>query len=141
MRLHPLFIGALKVDPPVIMAPMAGFTDGIFRGLLREFGGCGLLFTEMVSAEGLLRGNRGTFDLLPPPEEQSDTAVQLFGSQPGRVAEAAAELEGMGVRLVDINMGCPARKVVAEGAGAALLREPARAAALVEAVKKKSASR
>jgi tRNA-dihydrouridine synthase len=140
MSLRPLHIGSLEVDPPVIMAPMAGFTDGIFRGLLRGFGGCGLLFTEMVSAEGLLRGNRGTFDLLPAPEERADTGVQLFGSQPGRVAEAAFQLEGMGVRLVDINMGCPARKVVVEGAGAALLRDPARAAALVAAVKKKSTS-
>lgn len=139
--LKPLKIGSLTLDPPVVMAPMAGFSDRIFRDMVRGFGGCPLLFTEMISAEGLLRGGRGTLELLPHPDEFGDTAVQLFGFKPDRVAEAAAWVEERGVRLVDINMGCPARKVVVDGSGAALLKDPDRAVALVSAVKKKSRSR
>ncbi len=139
--LKPLKIGSLTLDPPVVMAPMAGFSDRIFRDMVRGFGGCPLLCTEMISAEGLLRGGRGTLELLPHPDEFGDTAVQLFGFKPDRVAEAAAWVEERGVRLVDINMGCPARKVVVDGSGAALLKDPDRAVALVSAVKKKSRSR
>ena len=139
--LRPLKIGSLTLDPPVVMAPMAGFSDRIFRDMVRGFGGCPLLFTEMVSAEGLLRGGRGSLELLPHPDEFGDTGVQLFGFKPERVADAAAWVEDRGVRLVDINMGCPARKVVVDGSGAALLKDPDRAVALVSAVKKKSRSR
>lgn len=139
--LKPLKIGSLDLDPPVVMAPMAGFSDRIFRDMVRGFGGCPLFFTEMVSAEGLLRGGRGSLELLPHPDEFGDTGVQLFGFKPERVADAAAWVEDRGVKLVDINMGCPARKVVTDGSGAALLKDPDRAVALVAAVKKNSRSR
>lgn len=140
-KLTSLKIGSLTLDPPVVMAPMAGFSDRIFRDMIRGFGGCPLLFTEMVSAEGLLRGGRGSLELLPHPDEFGDTGVQLFGFKPDRVADAALWVEERGVKLVDINMGCPARKVVVDGSGAALLKDPDRAVALVAAVKKKSRSR
>lgn len=130
-----LKIGSLRVDPPVLLAPMAGVTDETYRELMAEHG-AGLVTTEMVSAEGMKRAQPSTLRLcaqrrpLPVP-----LAVQLFGNDPGTVAEAAKRVEGMGAALIDINAGCPVRKVVRQGAGASLLRNPLQLAHLVEQTK------
>ncbi|MTI95538.1 MAG: tRNA dihydrouridine synthase DusB [Firmicutes bacterium] len=119
--------------PPYFMAPMAGVTDKPFRQLVREFG-CGLTFTEMISAKALSYDNHRTWKMLDIAGE-APVAVQLFGSEPGVVAQAAAGAEKQGALFVDINMGCPAPKIVNNGEGAALMRNPDRARAIVAAVK------
>jgi len=118
----------------VFLAPMAGVTDRSFRALALEHG-CGLAFTEMVSAIGLARGDRKTRALLPSPGEAPHVAVQLFGSSPEFIREAAAIVDGLATPFVDLNCGCPVRKIVRSGCGSALLREPAKIAALVEAAR------
>ncbi len=119
---------------PFQMAPMAGVTDPAFRLRLRR-GGCSYLFTEMVSATALARGNRRTLSYLEPPDRGPDLAVQLFGANPDELAEAARRAQEMGFGHVDLNMGCPVRKVVRSGAGAALLRDPARAEQCLRALR------
>lgn len=108
------------------MAPMAGVTDGAFRQRLRR-NGCRRLFTEMVSAAALARGNRRTQSYLAVPDPGPDLGIQLFGSSPEELAEAALQAQQAGFGHVDLNMGCPVRKVVRGGAGAALLRDLGRA--------------
>ena len=113
-------LGNLQFEHPLFLAPMAGLTDYPFRRLAREHG-CRLVFTEMVSAEGLLRKGRS---FLRIGEDEHPLALQLFGSNPKVIAEAAQMVEGVGVDAIDINMGCPARQVVKTGAGADLMRFP-----------------
>lgn len=126
-------IGKIILPNRVLLAPMAGITDKSFRLLAREQG-CGLVHTEMISAQGLLYGNQRTLDMLPSPEEGRPLAVQLFGHDPETMARAAQIVATYPVDIIDINMGCPVEKVVKSGGGAALLREPRRAAQLVAAV-------
>jgi tRNA-dihydrouridine synthase B len=128
-------IGSLRIEPPLLLAPMAGVTDSPFRWVARRLG-CPAVTTEMVSAEGLLRGGKGSLELLEFDPAERPLIVQLFGHQPERVAEAARVCEQKGFDAVDINMGCPVKKVVRHGAGAALLRDPERAWSMVEAVRK-----
>ena len=113
-------IGTLTTDSPLVLAPMVGITDAPFRRLAKEFG-CGLGFTEMISAEGLLRNGK---TLLGIGEDDPPVSVQLFGSIPEVLAEAAGMAEAMGADAIDINMGCPARQVVKREAGAALMQFP-----------------
>ncbi len=115
-------IGTLKTDSPLVLAPMVGITDVPFRQLAKEFG-CGLVFTEMISADGLLRNGE---TLLEIGEDSPPASVQLFGSSPEVLAEAAGMAEAMGAHAIDINMGCPARQVVKREAGAALMLFPDR---------------
>jgi tRNA-dihydrouridine synthase B len=117
------------------MAPMAGITDFAFRTRLRR-NGCGRLFTEMVSAAALARRNRKTFEYLRVADLGPDLTVQLFGSVPGELAEAALAAQEAGFQHVDFNMGCPVRKVVRSGAGAALLRDLPRAADCLGALRR-----
>jgi nifR3 family TIM-barrel protein len=117
------------------MAPMAGITDAPFRRVLRQLG-CPVVVTEMISAEGLLRGQRLTRALCRFAPEERPIFIQLFGQEPERLAAAAALAEEYGFDGVDLNMGCPVPKVVRHGAGAALMRSPARAAAVVAAVRR-----
>jgi hypothetical protein len=128
-------IGSMDITPPVLMAPMAGFTDSPFRRVLRRCG-CPAVVTEMVSAEGLIRGGAGTLALLEHAPEEQPLLVQLFGARPESMAAAAELAAERGFAAIDINMGCPVKKVVRSGAGAALLREPARAAAVLAAVRR-----
>jgi len=114
---------------------MAGVTDAAFRNRLRR-NGCRYLFTEMVSAAGLVRRNRRTRAFLEPPDRGPDLAIQLFGSRPGELAAAASEAVEAGFRHVDLNMGCPVRKVVRSGAGAALMMDPGRAGRCLEALRR-----
>jgi tRNA-dihydrouridine synthase B len=127
-------IGALTLKNNLILAPMAGITDLPLRLIARE-NGAGLCFTEMVSAHGLVRNGKKTFDLLRSSPEDRPLGLQLFGDDPQLLAEGARAVEEHG-DLIDINMGCPVRKVVNSGAGSALLREPKKVKALLSAVRR-----
>ena len=117
-------IGSVKLDNNVFLAPMAGITDRAFRMLCKEQG-CGLTYTEMVSAKGLHYENKRTENLLSLQPEDRPVAVQLFGSDPALLAEQAARLCEKGADIIDINMGCPTPKIVKNGDGCALMRKPA----------------
>jgi tRNA-dihydrouridine synthase B len=124
-------IGALCLSTPVGIAPMAGLTDSPFRKLVKRHGGCGVVFTEMVSSEGLVRGMDRTLEFAEFSEEERPIAIQIFGSEPESMAAAGQILEARGADIVDVNMGCPVHKVVRSHAGCSLMREPERAAAVV----------
>src|SRR5262245_29078582 len=113
---------------------MAGMTDTAFRRLVKRHGGCGLVVTEMVSSEGLVRGIDRTLEYAEYTEEERPVSVQIFGGDPARMAEAARIVEGMGADVVDINMGCPVPKIAKHNAGCSLSREPRHAAAIVDAM-------
>ena len=124
-------------DRKVILAPMAGVTDEVFRELCIEQG-CQLTFTEMVSAKALSYNNEKTKDLMRLSPLETSVSVQIFGHEPDTMAEQAATIEQMlADRLfsIDINMGCPARKIAGKGDGSALMRSPELAASIVKAVK------
>ena len=126
--------GGLK-DKEVILAPLAGITHWPFRQLVRELGGK-ITYSEMISSQGLFRNKEKTLTLACPGPGEIDLAVQIFGSEPAVMAEAAKKAEDLGASMIDINMGCPQKKVIKIGAGAALMKEPDRAAKIVEKVKK-----
>jgi len=132
--LNSLTIGSLTLAHNVVLAPLAGITNLAFRVLCRREGAA-LAFTEMVSVNGLVRDGAKTFALLKSVPEDRPLGIQLFGDTPESLAEATRRVEGYG-DLIDINMGCPVRKVVSTGAGSALLREPARIAAIIRAVRR-----
>jgi tRNA-dihydrouridine synthase B len=127
-------IGAVSLDAPAGVAPMAGMTDTAFRRLVKRQGGCGLVVTEMVSSEGLVRGIDRTLEFAEYTEEERPVSIQIFGGEPARMAEAARVVEGMGADIVDINMGCPVPKISKHGAGCTLMRDPRHAAAIVGAM-------
>lgn len=127
--LKPLAIGSLTLKNNLILAPMAGITNLPFRLLARDEG-ASLCFTEMVSVNGLVREGRKTFELLRSRPEDRPLGIQLFGDDPRLIAEGARMVEEHG-DLIDINMGCPVKKVVGTGAGSALLREPAKVRAII----------
>jgi nifR3 family TIM-barrel protein len=130
--LKPLEIGGkVTIDPPLVLAPLAGYTDRAFRGLVRHLGGCGLVITEMVSSEGLTRGSRFSKEIATVTAEEKPVGVQIFGSDPERMGRAAAVVEELGATMVDINMGCPVPKVIRTGAGAAMMRDVSGAARVV----------
>lgn len=133
--IRPLKIGRLELAHNIVMAPMAGITTSAFRGLLRR-GGAALVYSEMVSAEGLVRDSQRTRNMLGHRPEERPLGVQIFGTRPGAMAGAAALVEDIGADLVDINMGCPVKKVCRNGAGAALMKEPDRIRSILEAVRK-----
>ncbi len=118
-----LTIGSISVDPPLVLAPMSGITDSPFRRVLKELGGCGLVFTELISSEALFRRHPKTLEMLRFAEQERPLGIQIFGADPERMAAAAKEAEQAGADFVDINLGCPVRKVVQTGAGAQLLRD------------------
>lgn len=128
-------IGDLQIDPAVMLAPMAGVTDSPYRSVARALG-CPAVVTEMVSSEGLVRSGRGSLELLSFGDDELPVFAQIFGHRPQAMAEAARFCAGLGFSGLDINMGCPVRKVVRTGAGAALLREPQKAARLLAEVRR-----
>lgn len=130
-----MLIGTHPITPPYILAPLAGYTDLTFRLLARSLG-CGLAYTEMVSAEGLARGASGTRELLEKDPDDHPLSVQLFGSKPESLARAAAFAEEWGADIIDLNLGCPVKKVVKTGSGAALLKDPARTLHLLKEVRR-----
>jgi nifR3 family TIM-barrel protein len=116
-----LCIGPLRLDPPVVLAPMAGVTTRAFRRLCREFGPGGLYVSEMLTARALVEGNDRTARMLRYDADERPRSAQLYGVAPGTVAEATRRLIGdFGVEHVDLNFGCPAPKVTAKGGGAAM---------------------
>lgn len=126
-------IGNLQLKTPFVLAPMAGFTDAVTRALCEEQG-ASLTYTEMVSAKGLYYGGRKTNDLTYIPEGSGPAAIQIFGSEPDIMAFAARELEELPNAVLDINMGCPVPKVVRNGEGSALMRDPQLVHDIVKAV-------
>ena len=122
----------MKIGPisssPFAVAPMAGMTDTAFRRLVKRHGGCGLVVTEMVSSEGLVRGIDRTLEFAEYTEEERPISIQIFGGDPEKMAAAAQIVEGMGADIVDVNMGCPVPKIAKHNAGCSLMREPAHAA-------------
>lgn len=131
-------IGNVVIDNAVILAPMAGVTDRPYRSIVREMG-CGLIYTEMVSAKGLMYGNDRSAALLDfDPEDEIPVAIQIFGSEPEIMAKAAKLVAERKPAIIDINMGCPTPKIVNNGDGSALMKNPSLAgevvAATVEAV-------
>ncbi|MGC1449053.1 MAG: tRNA dihydrouridine synthase DusB [Candidatus Sulfotelmatobacter sp.] len=126
MRLVPasLTIGTVAVSPATVLAPMAGVTDTVFRRFIRNLGGCGLIMTEFTSADGVLRKkDQKAKRYLHFYEDEHPISAQLFGSDPNVMAEAARMVEGLGFDLVDLNLGCPAKKVVKCNGGSGLLRD------------------
>jgi tRNA-dihydrouridine synthase B len=127
-------IGSVSLESPFVVAPMAGMTDSAFRRLVKGHGGCGLVVTEMVSADGLIRGIDRTLEYAEHTEEERPISIQIFGGDPAKMAAAAQVVEGMGADIVDVNMGCPVRKIAKHNAGCSLMREPKHAAAVVDAM-------
>src|SRR5690349_16504943 len=129
-------IGSVTLESPMAVSPMAGMTDTAFRRLVKRQGGCGLVVTEMVSSEGLVRGIDRTLEYAEYTEEERPVSIQIFGGDPQKMAEAARIVEGMGADIVDVNMGCPVPKIAKHNAGCSLMREPAHAATVIEAMAK-----
>lgn len=128
-------IGNVLIDPPVMLGPMAGVTDQPFRLIVKALG-CGLVYSEMVSDKALTYRNARTFEMLRIDPDERPIAIQLFGADPDIMAEAARLVEEVQPELIDINMGCPVPKVVKNGEGSAMMRDPERAARVVEAIVK-----
>jgi len=126
-------IGKVTLENRVIQAPMAGVSDRAFRILSRSFG-CGLTFSEMISDKGLVYGQKRTLELVDTGEKMRPIAVQIFGAQPEYMAQAAQIVEKLGADIIDINMGCPAPKIVKNGEGAALLKDIPLAQRIIRAV-------
>ena len=129
-------IGSVELPSPFVIAPMAGMTDSAFRRLVKRHGGCGLVVTEMVSSEGLVRGIDRTLEYAEYTEEERPVSIQIFGGDPAKMAAAAQIVEGMGADIVDVNMGCPVPKIAKHSAGCSLMREPGHAAAVIESMAK-----
>lgn len=127
-------LGNLLLKSNVFLAPMAGITDLPFRSLLREFG-CSFAFTEMINATGLVRKSAKSLRYLLSRSGDRPLGVQLFGYDPDILAEGAKIVARLGADTVDINMGCPAKKVVRTGAGAALLKDPSQIAHIIKSVR------
>jgi tRNA-dihydrouridine synthase B len=131
-----LTIGTVTVSPATVLAPMAGVTDTVFRRFIRNLGGCGLIMTEFTSADGVLRKkDQKAKRYLHFYQDEHPISAQLFGSDPQVMAEAARMVEGLGFDLVDLNLGCPAKKVVKCNGGSGLLRDLPAIGRIFEAVR------
>ena len=131
-----LAIGNVTISPATVLAPMAGVTDTVFRRFIRNLGGCGLIMTEFTSADGVLRKkDQKAKRYLHFYEDEHPISAQLFGSDPQVMAEAARMVEGLGFDLVDLNLGCPAKKVVKCNGGSGLLRDLPAIGKIFEAVR------
>src|ERR1700733_10183231 len=134
-----MYFGSLKLESNLFLSPLAGYTNLPFRLVVREVGGVGLCTTDLVNARSLLEKNHKALKLIETRPADSPLAVQLFGSVPEEMRDAAIYLESLGVHSIDINMGCPVKKVVKVGGGSAMMVEAEKTAALVrgmvEAVK------
>jgi tRNA-dihydrouridine synthase B len=126
-------IGAVEIPSRLALAPMAGVSVRAYRSQARRFG-AGLVWSEMISAAGLEHGSRRTLEYLRIDSDEHPIALQIFGSEPVQAAEAARLAEAAGADIVDLNLGCPVRKVMASGAGSALLGQPELACRIVEAM-------
>lgn len=138
--IKPLQIGTVTVDPPVVLGPMAGVTDKSFRMLCKEQG-CGLVCTEMVSAKAITYRNQKTAELMRTDPAEHPVSLQLFGSEPETVARAAQMIADLDFEILDFNMGCPVPKVVGNGEGSALMKDPVLVGKLIEALVSVAGSR
>ena len=118
-----LKIGSVTISPATVLAPMSGVTDTVFRRFIKNLGGCGLIMTEFTSADGVLRDQRVRGRYLHFYEDEHPVSAQLFGSSPSVLADAARLVEDLGFDVVDLNLGCPAKKVVKCNGGSGLLRD------------------
>ncbi|MGC2246920.1 MAG: tRNA dihydrouridine synthase DusB [Terriglobales bacterium] len=118
-----LQIGPVQIRPATVLAPMAGVTDTVFRRFIKNLGGCGLIMTEFTSADGILRSKKVAGRYLHFYEDEHPISAQLFGSSPQVLSDAARLVEDLGFDLVDLNLGCPAKKVVKCNGGSGLLRD------------------
>jgi len=131
-----LQMGSVTIRPATVLAPMAGVTDTVFRRFIRNLGGCGLIMTEFTSADGVLRKkDQKAKRYLHFYDDEHPISAQLFGSDPNVMAEAARMVEGLGFDLVDLNLGCPAKKVVKCNGGSGLLRDLPAIGKIFEAVR------
>lgn len=128
-------IGPVSVNPPLWLAPMAGVTDRDFRLIVRRIGGVGVVSMEFVSSRAIVHGNQKTRELMHFSPEERPLAIQIYGSDPATMAEAARVVEELGADICDINMGCPANKVLKGCAGAALMGDLDLAESIVKAVR------
>ncbi len=136
INIKPLTIGNIKINKPLMLAPMAGITDLPLRRLA-VLGGAGLVFTEMVSATAMVYGDKKTYKLLTMCDEEKDiVAAQIFGTKPDIMAECAKKVEDLGFKIIDINLGCPAKKITKVGAGSRLLADPKHVEDVLSAVVK-----
>ncbi len=133
MKITPLKIGTVTIENPFILAPLAGFTDLPFRLLCRE-NGAGLVYSEMISCHGLTYNQQKTIDMLQTDENERPVAMQLFGSEPDIMGNAAKILSKYPIDIIDINMGCPVKKVIKRGAGSALMKTPELAGQIIRQV-------
>jgi tRNA-dihydrouridine synthase B len=131
-----LQLGPVRVDPPLFLAPMAGVTDRDFRLIVRRIGGVGVVAMEFISSKAIVHGNQKTRDLMFFSEEERPLAIQIYGSDAATMAEAARVVEELGADVCDINMGCPANKVLKGCAGAALMGDPELARRIVREVRR-----
>ncbi|AQV02323.1 tRNA dihydrouridine synthase DusB [Desulfococcus multivorans] len=129
-------IGRVSLENGLVMAPLAGITNLPFR-LLAKAAGCGLVVSEMISANGLVHGSRKTVQMLAGDPGEKPLAVQIFGADPGMMAEAAGIAEAAGADILDINFGCAVKKILKSGSGAALMRTPGTARAVLTAVRRR----
>ena len=132
--LKPMLIGGITIDPPLTLAPMAGQTSHPFRVLCREMGDCGLVCSELISSQAIHYRNHKAFSMFDWTDDEQPIAIQLYGSDPATMAEAAQIVADRGADIVDINMGCWVPKIAKKGAGAGLLRDVGLATRVVEAV-------
>ncbi|MFC1960457.1 tRNA dihydrouridine synthase DusB [Chloroflexota bacterium] len=130
----PFTIASIPINIPLTLAPMAGYTDYAYRHVIRQLGGCGLLYTELISSEALVRRNKKTLNVFVWSEDERPVAVQIYGSEPSVMAAAAQNVQARGAEIIDINMGCWVPKLAKKGSGAALMRDINVAARVVEAV-------
>jgi tRNA-dihydrouridine synthase B len=129
--------GPVPIDPPLVLAPMAGITDRVYRLMLRRIGGVGLVTMEFISSEAITRGNARQLRKLVFDDEERPLSIQIYGSSVERMAAAADIVEELRPDVCDINMGCPANKVLKGCAGAALMGDPDLAKAMVREVRKR----
>ena len=129
------YIKTILEENPVVAAPMAGISDRPSRLIAREYG-CGLVYTEMISAKALTYQNKKTYLLMNMEGEQQPVSMQIFGSEPDVMAEGARIMQDYGAKIIDINMGCPVPKVVNNGEGSSLMRNPELAVQIVDAMVK-----
>lgn len=128
--------GSISIDPPLVLAPMAGVTDRQFRLVLRRVGGVGLVTMEFISSEALTRGHKRTTRMMQYAEEERPLSIQIYGADASRMADAARIVEGIGADICDINMGCPANKVLRGCAGCGLMSDLDHAREIIVAVRK-----
>jgi tRNA-dihydrouridine synthase B len=132
----PFKIRDIAIDPPLILSPMAGVTDYTFRRLIKRRGGVGLVVSEFISVEGLTRHNPKSKRQMHFDEEERPYAVQIFGGKPDRMAMGAEMAQEVGADILDVNCGCPAPKVVKNGGGSGLLRDPALLETILKDIKR-----